>query len=123
MIVSLFIAWLVAAIVVITVALWVKNRLGRLISEEVEPTLREVRKTLGTVDDILDDARHTVGRVDKVATTIELITGGAALATAATKVVTGSKGTLAGLLFGLKEGLRTFRTSANTKEVVEDVRE
>jgi len=80
-----------------------------LAGEEVEPAVREIRRAVQEIHRLAGEARATVKKIDRVASSIELIATGASFASAATKLVSGSRDTLASVIAGVKEGLRTLR--------------
>lgn len=107
----------IAAVVLMVVALWVKWRLDNLITDEVQPALRELKKAAKNIDVLADDARRTLGRIDKAAAVITTV---ASVASATSKVVAGPRSTVMTVLAGVKEGLRILRKSEESKEVTED---
>lgn len=109
--------WALAAVVLIVVALWVRWRLDNLITEEVQPALRELKNAAKNIDGFANDARRTLGRIDKAAAVITTV---ASLASATSKVVAGPRSTVMTVLAGVKEGLRILRKSEESKEVTEN---
>jgi len=120
MLVWVGIVWIVAAVIVVAAVLSLRNRMARLIEQEIQPAVQEIRGAVRRIDELIGEVRKSVGRVDRITAIAETVASGTALASAAGKVVAGSKVTLVSLLAGLKEGLSTLRKSTESKEVADD---
>lgn len=89
------------------------------ISEELPLTLKEAqcalktaRNTLKTVDTLAGKAAEELYRVDDILVNVDRLFKGAIVADTAVKTIGSTHSTAAGVLAGIKEALRVFRSPA-----------
>jgi len=116
-------------VAVVTIGILVVRRLDKTVSaaekaindigEELPPTLKEAQETLKTaqntlktVDTLASKAAEELYRMDDILVHIDRLFKGATVVDTAVKTISSTHSTAAGILAGIKEALRVFRSPA-----------
>ena len=99
------------------------NRVHRQVSEfiaatgeELLPAVKQAQQALGEVDLAAREMRGKLDRADRIMQKVERLIDGTTLALAISRTIKGSGSTAAGLLEGIKEGLRILRKPATDRK-------
>ena len=86
------------------------------INKELPETMRAAQEALHSLDSLAARSEQNVERVDNILRSVDRLVSGKAVADTAFKAITGSRTTLASILVGIKEALRTIKKPAGDKK-------
>lgn len=87
---------------------------------EIAPLADEIRRVLRHTNELVLDARAQVDRFGGVVESVENLVEGKTIVDAAERAVSSSRTTLKSLIYGIKEGLKSFRSAEEQSEEIDE---
>jgi len=92
----------------------------KVIRESIVPVAADLRRLAADTDELVKDARGQVQAIGHVVATVQRLADGKPIMDAANRAAASSRSTLASLMEGIREGLKSWRSARKEKEEESD---